>query len=58
MIAPVGLLERQVTEALVEIALDGAQVHPELVRESLRIQPLSLVQLHQHLREPINQRVV
>jgi len=58
VVIPIGLLERQVREANIEVALDGTQIDAKFVGQGLRVELFALVQLHQHLSEAIYQSVV
>ena len=58
VIAAAGLDERQIGEAFVEVALDGAQIDAEFVGQRLGVELLTLIQLDQHLRQSIHKGVV
>jgi hypothetical protein len=45
MVAAAGRLQREVGKAVIEVALDGAQVDAELLRQGPGLQHLALVEL-------------
>ena len=58
MVATIRLHQRQVREAYIEVALDGAQIDPEFVCQRSGVKLLALIELDEHLREAINECVV
>jgi len=57
-VAACGLDQRQASKTHVQVALDGAQVDAKRIGQRLRVKRFALVELLQHLRQAIDQRVV
>lgn len=50
--------QRKFTQSLIQVTLDCPRVHPKFGSQRIDVQRLSAVELHQNLRQPVDQRVV
>jgi hypothetical protein len=58
LVSAVCLDQWQPCETHIQVALNGAQVHPEFIGKRLRIKRLTLIELGKNFGQAINKRVM